>query len=98
MARPIIDKTETIPARYKTITKARIHGIMKNPMKNVTDPQSIKAIEIPRSREAKPAGVICCIDLAGGVCVLRWITGDWSENSNGVVGDRRMLKIKEESS
>jgi hypothetical protein len=28
------------------------------PMKKVTDPQSIKANEIPKSREAKPAGEI----------------------------------------
>lgn len=30
-----------------------------NPMKKVTDPQSINASEIPNISDAKPAGVIC---------------------------------------
>ena len=29
------------------------------PMKKVTDPQSIRAREIPKSSDANPAGVIC---------------------------------------
>lgn len=72
-----------------------------NPIRKVTEPQSIKDSEIPNSKEANPAGVIEGTggrrdeDTAGGVV---GITGDWSENSNGVGGERRMLKIKEERS
>lgn len=51
-----------------------------NPIKNVTDPQSIKASEIPRSREANPAGEICGIVVAvAGGRLEEETTGELSE-------------------
>lgn len=41
------------------MTSPRTHGINRKPMKKVTDPQSIRASEIPSSNEANPAGDIC---------------------------------------
>lgn len=58
MERPSKETVETIPATYKTITKPITHGISINPMKNVTDPQSIKVKEIPSINIANPAGDI----------------------------------------
>ena len=40
------------------MTNPRTHGINTNPMKNVTDPHSINASDIPNSKEANPAGDI----------------------------------------
>ena len=73
-----------------------------NPMKNVTDPQSIKASQNPSSNEANPAGEIGGVvaaalrleeDTGGG-----GIAGEGSEKSIGAGGDRRMLRIRVDSS
>ncbi|MFS8030756.1 hypothetical protein Hanom_Chr17g01537851 [Helianthus anomalus] len=58
MARPIIDKLETIPTTYNNITNPITHGINKNPMKNVIDPHNINANETPNNIDANPAGDI----------------------------------------
>lgn len=69
-----------------------------NPIKNVTDPHSIKAIEIPSINEAKPAGEIC----GGADDLLReesdGIAGDWSDNGIGKGGERSRLRTRDESS
>lgn len=88
MARPIIDKLERIPATYKTMTNPRTQGINMNPMKKVIDPQSIRVSEMPNSNDAKPAGDICSGRLDG--------EPDGAAGVGG--GDRRMLRIRAESS
>lgn len=105
MERPSIDKLETTPTTYKTITKPRTQGININPMKKVNDPQSIRAREIPKSKDANPAGVSCCIT----ICLLPTpadedapaVAGDdrtSSEKSIGLVGDLNKFKIKADNS
>ena len=37
----------------------RTYGINKNPIKKITNPQSIKANEIPNIKDANPVSVIC---------------------------------------
>lgn len=72
-----------------------------NPTTKVTDPQTIRASEAPRSSEANPAGV------TGGIARLAgWIRrgggGDgigWSEEEGMARwGERRMVKRREQSS
>ena len=46
---------ETIPATQITMANPITQGIKINPRKKVMDPHSIKAKEIPRSKDAKAA-------------------------------------------
>ena len=48
------------------MTNPSTQGINKNPMKKVTDPQSISAIEIPSISDANPAGEICVVVVVAG--------------------------------
>ena len=49
----------TRPIKQNIITKPITQVNNINPIKKVTDPQSIKAKEIPNIKDANPAGVIC---------------------------------------
>lgn len=76
------------------MTNPRTQGIKMNPIKNVTDPQSIKASEIPSSSDANPAGEICVV--VGRLDV--YTSGECSENGAGEGGDRSRLRTRAESS
>lgn len=69
------------------------------PRKKVTDPQSIKANEIPKSNAANPAGVIW---EEGKILDEDEIAEDnsrtWSEKGTGGGGDRRIFKSRDEIS
>jgi hypothetical protein len=78
------------------MTSPRTQGINRNPIKKVTDPHNIKAIEIPRSNEANPAGVIC--DIIVDVEGYRLILVADEESSDGDGGDRRRVSTRADSS
>ena len=87
MALPIIEILETIPTKYKNTTNPRTQGINIKPKKNVTDPQSMSESEIPRSREANPAGVMLWKERASHL-----------RRGAAVGGERMMFKTRAESS
>jgi hypothetical protein len=47
------------PTRRKAQARPRTQGMRKKPSMKVTDPQSIRATDAPRSMDATPAGVTC---------------------------------------
>lgn len=70
------------------------------PRKKVTDPQSIKAKEIPKSKAANPAGVIWEEGkiLEDDEVIAEDNSKTWSEKGTGGGGDRRIFKSREEIS
>lgn len=58
IARPSIGKVERTPTTYRNMINPITQGIKKKPMKNVTDPHSINARDIPSIIDANPAGEI----------------------------------------
>ncbi|PKI42284.1 hypothetical protein CRG98_037335 [Punica granatum] len=86
------------------MTSPKTHGISMNPMKKVTDPHSIRLIETPSSREAKPAGVICgaggrLLDEEGAASDAGGAMRDSSpEKETGVGADRMRLSTTVDSS
>lgn len=76
-------------------------------MKKVTDPQSIRATDIPKSSDAKPVGDIWAIDefeddeeRGGGrlLAGVLGVSGNWSGNGMGIGGDRRRVRTRADSS
>lgn len=87
-----MEMLETIPTKYKKTTNPRTQGINIKPRKNVTDPQSMSEREIPRSREANPAGVMLWKERGSHLRRGEW----WSAAAVG--GERMMFKTRAESS
>lgn len=54
-----MDMAETNPTIYKSIMNAIIQGNKMKPIIKVTEPQRIKAIDIPSIKDANPEGEIC---------------------------------------
>lgn len=101
MDRPRTDTAETIPAKRNAINSPNTQGISMKPIKNVTDPHSIRVNEAPSSSEANPAGVICgdgLLDEQEGDAVGGAMRDDSAENEIGVWDNRRRLRTKAESS
>nr|POE60046.1 hypothetical protein CFP56_03637 [Quercus suber] len=87
--------------------KPRTYGINKNPMKKVTNPQSIRANKIPNNKDANHVSIICTtttsVDYhldADAVADLVVVidAGESSENGIGIGEDHRILRTKANSS
>ena len=104
-----ISKTNIIPSSENATStfKPKTYSINKNPMKKVTNPQSIKANEIPNIKDANPVDVICVTTTsvndrldANAVADLVMVINarDSSENKIGIGGDCRIIRPRADSS